>query len=122
MWGFMAHPSLHDGAVPPASLAEVSPFFGTAGDPPSSLQAAWRVLNSSAGSCTAQDPAKKKGRMRPPASEGCPFGWPWGWRGESGWQWGQWVAVGPLLQLRHLLHTQGSFAQNGAFGARSNQK
>lgn len=37
MWSFMAHPSLHDGAMPPASLADVSPLFGTAGGPSASL-------------------------------------------------------------------------------------
>jgi len=30
---------------------------------------------------------RKKGRVRPLTSEGSPFRWPWGWCGDSGWQW-----------------------------------
>lgn len=73
------------------------------------------------GGFTPQDPGIKS-RMRPPASEQSPFRWSCGWRRDSGWQWGWWVAVGQLLQLRHLLHIQRSFCPNQAIWVRSYQK
>lgn len=57
--GFMAHPSLHDGAVPHAFLTGMFPLFGTAGDPLSSLETAWRVLKTSAAGCMVQNPVKE---------------------------------------------------------------